>query len=169
CRGLTSYTVQLEPMSISFGFTGRSASQAARLQPSTRRGPLTIVTDRAEPPGRTSSKPGSRATGARRTGAPRCGSAATVLQRGTSRRAHRISPVTGPGARRGKDRFGALPSGGNGGVDVHVVVLEHMYQLVVTTRRAHGTVATRPFPLLGHGQRAMHPHPDRVRRRQGLL
>ena len=69
----------------------------------------------------------------------------------------RTSSITGPGVQRGKDRFRALPGCGNRGVNLYVVFPERVHQSLLTAHRANDTVAALSFPLLGDGQRAVHP------------
>jgi hypothetical protein len=69
----------------------------------------------------------------------------------------RISPITRPGIQQGKDRVRALPGRGNRRVDIYVILPERVHHSVLTAHRANDTVAALSFPLLGEGQRAMHP------------
>jgi hypothetical protein len=81
----------------------------------------------------------------------------------------RMSPNTRPGIQHGKNRFRALLGRGNRGIDIYVVLPERVHHGVLTAYRANDTVAALSFPLLGEDQRAMHPHPQRVRCHQGVL
>src|SRR6516164_10835116 len=81
----------------------------------------------------------------------------------------RISPVGGTRIQRGENRSRAFLGRGSRGVDIHVIRPERVDQIALTADRAYGTVTALFLPLLGDGQWAMHPHPQRLCCQQGAL